>query len=63
MNESLQTQTNSWSIWRVPAGQDCFGEQRGLGISAIAFKVVPKDSSGLLIIENTFHTEVIQIDV
>ncbi|MCB0249389.1 MAG: cupin domain-containing protein, partial [Anaerolineae bacterium] len=30
---------------------------RGLGISVIAFKVVPQDSSGLLIIENTFHAK------
>ncbi len=40
---------------RVSAGEDRFDEHRGLGISAIAFKVVPQDSSGLLVIENTFH--------
>lgn len=39
----------------VAAGQDRFGEQRGLGISIITFKAVPQDSSGLLIIENTFQ--------
>lgn len=41
--------------FRVPAGEDRFGEQRGLGISTISFKVVPQESSGLLVIENTFH--------
>lgn len=40
---------------RVPAGEDRFGEHRGLGISTISFKVVPQESSGLLVIENTFH--------
>ena len=41
----------------VAAGQDRFGEHRGLGISTIAFKVTPQDSSGLLVIENTFHAK------
>ena len=41
----------------VAAGADCFGEQRPLGISEITFKVVPQDSSGLLILENTFHAK------
>lgn len=40
----------------VAAGEDRFGEQRGLGVSTIAFKVVPNDTHGLFIIENTFHT-------
>ncbi len=40
---------------RVAAGEDRFGEHRGLGISSIAFKVVPEDSSGLLVLENSFH--------
>ena len=31
----------------VVAGEDRFGEHRGLGISTIDFKVVPQDSSGL----------------
>lgn len=38
----------------VMAGEDQFGEQRGLGISSIAFKVTPQDSGGLFVIENTF---------
>lgn len=39
----------------VAAGADRLGEHRGLGISVIDFKVVPHDSSGVLILENTFH--------
>lgn len=42
------------NIVHLPAGQDRFGERRGLGVSNIAFKVVPQDSSGLLILENSF---------
>jgi len=42
---------------RVPAGADRFGEQRGLGISTIAFKVVPHDGSGLFVLENIFHAK------
>ena len=42
------------ALW-LAAGADRFGEQRGLGISVIAFKVVPQESSGLLVLENTFH--------
>jgi quercetin dioxygenase-like cupin family protein len=41
----------------VAAGEDRFGEQRGLGISEVAFKVVPQDSNGLFILENTFHAK------
>jgi quercetin dioxygenase-like cupin family protein len=39
---------------RVAAGADRFGEQRGLGISTIAFKVTTPDPNGVLILENTF---------
>ncbi|MGE5601757.1 MAG: cupin domain-containing protein [Nitrososphaerales archaeon] len=39
---------------RVAAGQDRFGERRGLGVSEIAFKVTPADSGGVLVLENTF---------
>ncbi len=39
----------------VLANQDRYMEHRGLGVSEIAFKVVPQDSSGLFILENTFH--------
>lgn len=44
----------------VPAGADRDGEQHGLGISTIAFKLSTpggdgKADSGIFIIENTFH--------
>ena len=39
------------------AGEDRFGEHRGLGISVIDFKVSPRDMGGLLILENTFHAK------
>jgi len=52
-----QTQLEKPGLLSVPAGQDCFGDQRSLGISEIAFKVVPQDSSGFLAIENTFRAK------
>lgn len=51
MNDRLSTP----SARRIAAGEDQFGEQRGLGVSAIAFKMTPQDESGLFILENTFH--------
>jgi mannose-6-phosphate isomerase-like protein (cupin superfamily) len=39
----------------VPADQDLFREHRGLGVSAITFKVMPRNSSDIFILENTFH--------
>jgi quercetin dioxygenase-like cupin family protein len=42
----------------VPAGQDRYREHRGLGVSAIEFKVTPQDNGGdLLILENIFHAQ------
>ena len=38
----------------LAAGADRFGEQRGLGISTIAFKVTTPNPSDLFILENTF---------
>jgi len=43
-------------LW-VAAGEDRFGEQRGLGVSIINFKLSSADSSGLFIIENVFHAK------
>jgi len=57
MNASLQNQGAIPPVLRVAAGEDRFGEQRGLGISVIAFKVTPPDSRGLLILENTFRAK------
>lgn len=41
----------------VSADEDQFGEFRGFGVSKITFKVTPKTSDGVLIIENTFHAK------
>lgn len=49
------TQPDMIKAQRVPAGEDVFGEHRGLGVSAIAFKVAGQGPDGLLILENTFH--------
>ena len=49
--------SSSNEIHKVPAGEDLFGERRGLGISEISFKVVPQDENGLFVIENTFHAK------
>ena len=42
-------------VQKVAAGQDRYGEERSMGISRIKFKLTPADSSGLFIIENSFH--------
>ena len=55
MGTSLKTQANLPSALLVAAGDDRFGEQRSLGISSISFKVVPQDSNGIFIIENSFR--------
>src|SRR5512136_3170062 len=57
MNASLQVPDSIPHVLRVAAGEDRFGEQRGLGISTISFKVTPSDSSGLFILENTFRAK------
>ncbi len=57
MTESESSSKNIPSTFWVAAGEDRFGEHRGLGISVIDFKVVPQDSSGLLVLENTFHAK------
>ena len=48
---------NSPEPFLVAADQDRFGEQRGLGVSTITFKVMPSDSKDVFIIENTFHAK------
>lgn len=57
MDNSLESQTNQTPALRVGANEDQFGEQRGLGVSEITFKVTPKASDGVFIIENTFHAK------
>ena len=55
MSDAAQTPPSS--VLRVSAGEDRFGEHRGLGISVIQFKVTPQDSGGVLILENIFHAK------
>ena len=57
MNASSPLSANGVPAWQVKAGEDRFGESRGLGISVIDFKVVPQDENGLLVIENTFQAK------
>jgi mannose-6-phosphate isomerase-like protein (cupin superfamily) len=57
MNEPSQSPDSLPPILQVAAGADRFGEHRGLGISVIDFKVVPQDSGGLFVLENTFHAK------
>ena len=57
MNESTQDPASLPSILRVAAGDDRYGEERGLGISRIDFKLCPQDVAGLLILENSFHAK------
>jgi quercetin dioxygenase-like cupin family protein len=57
MNEPTGNTPSFPPALRVAAGQDRFGEQWGLGISSITFKVTTQDSGGLLILENTFHAK------
>jgi mannose-6-phosphate isomerase-like protein (cupin superfamily) len=55
VNGDVDPSTDAPRPLLVEVGEDRFGQQRGLGISTIAFKVVPEDSGGVLILENTFH--------
>ncbi len=55
MGTDQRVQNNPSSPILVAAGEDRFGEQRGLGVSAIQFKVMPGDNQDVFILENTFH--------
>lgn len=55
MGTTIQSQYNFPPALLMSAGDDRFEEQRSLGISTISFKVVPQDSSGIFIIENSFR--------
>ena len=41
----------------VGAGKDRFGEHRGLGVSALEFKVSALESTSLFVVENVFHAK------
>lgn len=55
MNEPTGTAPGIPPAVRVAAGEDWFGEHRGLGISSIGFKVAGQGENGLFILENAFH--------
>jgi len=55
MGNTTESQSSAPSMLRVLANEDQFGEHRGFGVSAITFKVTPKDNNAIFIIENTFH--------
>ncbi len=55
MKKTVQTQVNHSKAFLVAAGEDRFGEHRGLGISSIHFKVTTHDTNDILIIENNFQ--------
>ena len=55
MNDPSQIQANVPPILRVAAGEDLYGEYRGLAVSYIAFKVSVPDPNGLLVVENTLY--------
>ncbi len=57
MSDSLQTPASVPAAMQVAAGEDQFGEHRGLGISVIDFKVTTQNGSGLFILENTFRAK------
>lgn len=57
MNHPLQLESEVPPVIRVAAGEDQFGENRGLGVSIIAFKVVSPDPNSRLILESTFHAK------
>lgn len=57
MNEPTGAASGMPSALRVAAGQDRDGEQRGLGIQTIDFKVTSQDSADLFIAELTFHAK------
>jgi len=58
VNESQQPSADTQPALVVGAGEDRFGVHRGLGISRIDSRVVPQDSSGLLILMAAFFREV-----
>jgi mannose-6-phosphate isomerase-like protein (cupin superfamily) len=57
MHDSGSAPPRGQATLQVASGADRFGEQRGLGISTIAFKVTPQDTDDLFIIENTLHAK------
>ncbi len=57
MTDAQQTAPQTAQPLQIPLGEDRFGEHRSLGISTIAFKIVPYTHSDILVLENTFHAK------
>ena len=57
MNESLHPSSDAPHILHLTAGQDRFGEHRGLEMSDIDIKVSPQDGNDVLILDNTFRAK------
>jgi len=55
MHNNIEPLPDTPRVQVVPAGEDQFGERRGLGVSSIAFKVLTPGPNGILVLENTFH--------
>jgi len=56
MDEPLKMPVDITTKKYLKSGEDWFGEQRGLIMSRIDFKVIPHDGLGMLILENTFNS-------
>ena len=57
MSDSSQSSASLPEAVFVAAGQDRFGEQRGLGVSVIEFKMSAQDVRDIFALENVFHTK------
>ena len=57
MDETLEHADAGSYPLLVAAGEDRFGQHRGLGISSIDFKVATQDNSDLFVIENKFSAK------
>lgn len=55
MDNNLQAHAYAPSVRKVAAGQDQFGEYRGIGIGFVTFKAISPDPNGLFIGEITLH--------
>src|SRR5512135_835415 len=57
METSIQLPTAAAQTAFVKAGEDRYGQKRGLGIDTIDFKVTSSESSGVFVVEITMHTK------
>lgn len=57
MDKTVLDKPIASDIRKIPTDEDQFAQTRSLGISSITFKLTPKDSTGIFILENTFHAK------